>query len=536
MLTRRTFLQQTAFLGAVAPWSSGCISSLKSPGRSGAGSALERLDPTIAELQSGLAKGEFTAVALVEKYRQRIAAWDQSGPQLRSVIELNPEAIRIAAALDDERKLRGARGPLHGIPVLIKDNIATHDRMMTTAGSLALQGSIAARDAFLVERLRAAGAVVLGKTNLSEWANFRGSASSSGWSGRGGQTKNPYVLDRNPSGSSSGSAVAVSANLCAVAVGTETDGSIVSPASHCGIVGLKPTVGLISRTGIIPISASQDTAGPMARCVADAAILLGVLAGSDGRDSSTSAADNRRAEDYSRFLRADGLSGARIGVARSAFKIHRLADPIFEAALQSLRQAGAELVDPVTLPPFHEVGSAEYLVLLYEFKVGLNAYFASLGKDAPVKSLSELIQFNEKQSVQELSRFGQETLVKAEATQGLNEPAYREARARCDRWREEFGAVFVREKLDALVAPTSGPAGTRDALYGDHGSGGSSSYAAVAGFPDLTVPCGLVRGLPVGLSFMGPAWQEGRLITLAYAFEQATRARAVPQFLPHLED
>lgn len=531
-MNRREFLQTSAWLGATVPlggWTAGCV------GASGA-AAGDLTDATVASLRQGLTQGRYSAVELVRFYQDRIQRWDQNGPQLRSVIELNPDAVELARALDRERRQQGPRGPLHGIPVLLKDNIDTHDRMQTTAGSWALAGVPAARDAFLVERLRAAGCVVLGKTNLSEWANFRGSRSSSGWSGRGGQTRNPYFTDHNPSGSSSGSAVAVSANFCAVAVGTETDGSIVSPSSYCGIVGLKPTVGLISRRGVIPISASQDTAGPMGRCVADVAALLGALTGEDAEDPATaavaSAARNRR--DYTEFLDAEGLRGARLGVLRSDFNVHRLADPVFASALDSLRQAGAELIDPVTLPSFEGVGHAEYTVLHYEFKAGLNAYLASRGATAKIHSLAELIEFNERERARELPFFGHETLIKAQAKGGLEEAAYLEAKARCARWRMELGAFFAAQRLDALVVPTAGPADTLDPVNGDHGHGGSSSYAAVAGFPNITVPCGAVWGLPVGLSFIGPAWQEGELIRVAYAFEQRTHARRTPRMAPRL--
>ena len=481
-----------------------------------------------------MTRGEFSSADLVRGFHRRRQLLDQAGPKLKSIIEWNPDAIQIANALDQERRLRGVRGPMHGIPVLIKDNLDTGDRMQTTAGSLALLGTPAPHDAFVVERLRAAGCVVLGKTNLSEWANFRGAHSSSGWSGRGGQTRNPYILDRNPSGSSSGSAAAVAANLCAVAVGTETDGSIVSPAAHCGVVGLKPTVGLISRRGIIPISASQDTAGPMARTVADVAALLGAMVGADTVDDATTVRPESGLVDYQRFLQVDALRGARIGVPRSAFHVHRLADPVFADAIAALRGAGAMLVDPIELPSFEGVGEAEFTVLLYEFKAGLNAYFAARGATSAVPSLAALIEFNEREKARELPYFGQETLIQAQAVGNLDEPRYLSARDRCARWRRELGEFFQTEKLAAIVLPTAGPADTLDALHGDHGRGGSSSYAAVAGFPNITVPCGSVWGLPVGLSFMGPAWHEPELIALAYSFEQATRARKPPGFRPAL--
>ena len=489
---------------------------------------------TVAELQRGLTSGRFTAAALVRRYLKRIEEVDRRGPRLKAVLELNPDALAIAQALDRERKAKGPRGLLHGIPVLIKDNIDTHDRMTTTAGSLALAGSIAPRDSFVVDQLRAAGVVILGKTNLSEWANFRGSRSISGWSGRGGLTRNPYAIDRSPSGSSSGSAAAASAGLCAVAIGTETDGSIVSPASYCGVVGLKPTVGLVSRSGIIPISASQDTAGPIARTVADAAALLGAMTGVDSRDPATEASAGKAQPDYTRFLDAMALRGARIGVARNFFGWHPRVDRVMETALEALRSEGALLVDPASLPPRQSLGDAEHLVMLCEFKAGLNAYFASLGSSAPVKSLKELIEFNDLNRDRELAFFGQEILVEAEGKGPLTEQAYLDARARCLKWSRDDGidALLDKHQLDAIIAPTTGPAHTLDLIAGDRGLGSSSTYAAVAGYPSITVPAGNIFGLPMGISFFGRAWSEPKLIGLSHAFEQATRARSAPRFLP----
>jgi amidase len=449
---------------------------------------------------------------------------------------LNPDALEIADTLDKERGAGKTRGALHGIPILIKDNIDTHDRMTTTAGSLALEGSIAPCDAFLVRKLRDAGAVILGKSNLSEWANFRANRSTSGWSGRGGQTRNPYVLDRNPSGSSSGSAVAVAANLCLVAVGTETDGSILSPATMNGIVGLKPTVGLVSRSGIIPISHTQDTAGPMARTVRDAAVLLGALAGEDPDDPATEASVGNSHRDYTGFLEADGLKGARIGVLRKSFGGHPRLEPILDSALARMKAAGAMLVD-VELPSRSKLGSAEYQVFLYEFKAGLNAYLAKLGTAAPVRTLAEVIAFNEKNADRELVWFGQETLIEANEKGPLTETAYREALATCRRYSREEGidAVMSTHGLDALFASGGGPAGVIDPAYGDRGTGGgSTSIAAVAGYPSITVPAGFILGLPVGVSFFGRAWSEPVLLRLAYAFEQLMQARRPPRFLPPL--
>lgn len=494
-------------------------------------------ETTISELRAGLAEGKFTAVSLVKKYLARIKAVDCSGPALHAVIELNPDALAIAAALDKERKINGPRGPLHGIPVLLKDNIDTHDRMTTTAGSLALAGSIAPRDSFVVQKLREAGAVILGKTNLSEWANFRGSRSTSGWSGRGGQTRNPYVLDRNPSGSSSGSAVAVAANLCAVAIGTETDGSILSPASYNGIVGIKPTVGCVSRAGIVPISQSQDTAGPMARTVTDAAILLGAMSGADDRDAATADCADKAHRDYTRFLDADGLRGARLGVVRKFFGPNEASNKIAAAALAEMQRLGATIVDPVEVSSQGKFGGAEYEVFLYEFKAGLNAYLAALGPNAPVHTLKDIIEFNEQQREKELPWFGQEHLIAAEAKGPLTEKAYLEALATCRRLARDEGidAVMDKHQLDALIAPTTGPAHVTDFIYGDRSTGGSTSLAAVAGYPSITVPAGNVGGLPVGISFFGRAWSEPKLLQLAFAFECATKARRPPRFLPTLD-
>ena len=491
-------------------------------------------EATIVDLQAAIKSGQETAVSLAKKYLQRIEDLDRRGPMLKSVIELNPDAVAIARTLDKERKSKGPRGPMHGIPVLLKDNIDTHDRMMTTAGSLALLGSIAPQDSFVAQKLREAGAVILGKTNLSEWANFRGERSSSGWSGRGGQTNNPYALDRNPSGSSSGSAVAVAASLCAAAIGTETDGSIISPSTLCGLVGLKPTVGLIGRSGIIPISHTQDTAGPMTRTVADAAILLGALTGVDPRDSVTESSRGKSQRDYTQFLDPDGLRGARIGVARRYFRSGALSEKLLEAALDEMKRRGAILVDPSDDPPLGRFGDSEHEIMLYEFKTGLNAYLASLGPKAPVRSLKEVIEFNERNKERELPYFGQEHFLKAQEKGPLTEKAYIDALEQCRRMSRAEGidALMDKHHLDAIVAPSGGPAGKTDLVYGDRGVGGSSSAAAVAGYPNITVPAGHVFGLPVGISFFGRAYSEPMLLKLAFAFEQATKARKPPRFLP----
>ncbi len=489
-------------------------------------------EATIQQLQDAFARGELTSEALCQAYLERIAQLD---PLLRSVVEVNPQAPEVARQLDQERRSKGSRGPLHGIPVLLKDNIATADAMETTAGSLALLGHKPPRDAQLVSRLREAGAVLLGKTNLSEWANFRSTRSSSGWSARGGQCRNPYVLDRNPCGSSSGSGAAISANLAAVGVGTETDGSIVCPANACGLVGVKPTLGLVSRSGIVPIAFSQDTAGPMARTVWDAALLLAAMAGPDPADPATARAPSRA--DYSPFLRPGALRGARVGVARAKVTgYHPAVDKLYEHALLVLRDAGAQLLDPMDIPHLGAYDEAEFQVLLYEFKWSLASYLREWAPSCPCHTLDDLIAFNEEHRQQEMPFFGQEIFQLAAKKGPLTDKAYRKALAHCHKLSREKGLdlIFAKFRLDALVAPTGGPAWVTDLVNGDHYLGGSSTPAAVSGYPAVTVPMGFVHQLPVGLTFIGRPWQEGPLLSLAFAFEQATMVRRPPQLLPTL--
>jgi amidase len=498
-------------------------------------------EATVADLQARMTDGRDTARSLVEKYTARIAQLDRQGPALRSVIELNPDAITIASELDAERKQKGARGPLHGIPILIKDNIATADRMTTTAGSLALEGVRAPRDAFLVARLRDAGAVILGKTNLSEWANFRSTHSTSGWSARGGQTKNPYALDRNPCGSSSGSGSAVAANLAAAAIGTETDGSIVCPAHSMSLVGLKPTLGLVSRTGIVPIAHSQDTAGPMSRTVADAAAILNVLDGADQEDAATGVAVPHAARDYTASLDPKGLQGARIGVVREKlFGYSPAADGLAEAAIAEMKKAGAVIVDPANIPTLGSFDAGEMEVLLYEFKANLNKYLSWLGPGSPVRTLTDIIAFNKARREQELKYFGQELMEMADAKGPLTSEPYLKALASNRRQAGALGIdmVMAKHQLDALVAPTFGLPWLTDLIAGDifpAGSSSPSSVAAVAGYPHITVPMGYFRGLPLGLSIFGRAWSEPTLIRIAYAYEQATKHRRPPTFVPTVD-
>ena len=531
-VNRRQFVRNSLALGASAALVAPFVQKQSTPATRPKAFELDEL--TIAQLQDGMKSGRFTARSLTEKYLSRIDEIDKRGARVNSVIEVNPDALAIADALDKERKAKGVRGPMHGIPVLIKDNIDTADRMKTTAGSLALEASIASSDAFVVQRLREAGAVIIGKTNLSEWANIRSGHSTSGWSGRGGQTRNPYALDRNPCGSSSGSGAAVSANLCAVAVGTETDGSVVCPASANGIVGIKPTLGLISRSGIIPIAHSQDTAGPMARTVTDAAILLRAMVGVDPRDSVTAESTGKAQSDYTQFLDPKGLQGARLGIVRKLFGFNDMVDEVMNGAIAAMKSAGAVIVDPVEIEAIGKIDESELEVLLTELKADLNAYLAQLGPKTPVKTLKEVIDFNERNKQKEMPYFGQDLFIKAEAKGPLTEKTYQEALTKNRRLTREEGIDAVMDKfhLDALIAPTAGPAWPSDYVNGDHALGNGSQLAAVAGYPNVNVPAGFVFGLPFGMSIFGKAYTEPKLIKIAYAFEQLTRLRKPPQFLP----
>jgi amidase len=533
-IKRRQFLKQSALASAV-------VITRRDLSRAAEPASVSRATPrpfeleefTINNLREGLKAGRFTARSIAEMYLARIDEVDKRGPAVNSIIEINPDALAIADALDKERRDKGPRGPLHGVPILIKDNIDTADKMKTSAGSLALAESIAPRDSFVAQKLRQAGAVILGKTNLSEWANIRSNHSTSGWSGRGGQTRNPYALDRNPCGSSSGSGAAVAANLCAAAIGTETDGSIVCPSSANGLVGIKPTVGLVSRSGIIPISHSQDGAGPMTRTVEDAAIVLSALTGVDPRDGCTKQSQGRTHPDYSKFLDPNGLKGTRLGVARKFFGFSGRVDKLMTEAIDVMKRAGAVIVDPADIPTHGKFDDSELEVLLFELKADLNTYLKGLGPNAPVHSLKEVIDFNERNRDKEMPYFGQELFIKAEAKGALTSKAYLAALAKNHRMSRTQGidAVMNKHRLDAIIGPTGGPAWPTDWINGDHFGGGCSTPPAVAGYPNINVTAGYVFGLPVGISFFGRAWSEPTLIKLAYAFEQITKHRKPPQFL-----
>jgi amidase len=545
--SRRSFLQTALIGGAAATltpvYAAGAAARDLSSAPPGAGAPcpqpadvtpFELEEITIPELQDGMKSGKFTARSLAEKYLARIDEIDKRGPAINAIIELNPDALAIADALDQERQAKGPRGPLHGVPILIKDNIDTADRMMTTAGSLALVGAKPPKDSGVAQKLRAAGAVILGKTNLSEWANSRSSHSTSGWSGRGGLTRNPYALDRNPCGSSSGTGSGISANLAAIGIGTETDGSIVCPSSSNGLAGIKPTVGLVSRSGIIPISHTQDGAGPMCRTVRDAAILLGALSGVDPDDAATAASAGKSQTDYAQYCDPNGLKGARIGVGRKYFGISEAVDAVMNEALDVMKKQGATLVDPADIETYGKFDDGEGLIMLYELKADLNAYLARLGPNAPVHTLKEVIEFNESNRQKEMPYFGQDLLVKAEAKGPLTDKEYVDALAKNHQLARTEGIDALMDKfhLDAIIGPTGGPAWLTDLVNGDHFGGGSSSAAAVAGYPNINVTAGYISGLPVGISFFGRAWSEPTLIKLAYSFEQATKARKAPRFLP----
>ena len=536
--SRRDFLYGSTIPPLAAAGLSSCGFNQKTTGEPPEKDYSFELDEIgIRELARAFEDGKYSSQEITRLYLERIEALDHAGPELHSIIEINPDALQIAGDLDRERKEKGPRSPLHGIPVVVKDNIDTHDRMTTTAGSLALEGSIPARDSEVARRLKEAGAIILAKANLSEWANFRSFTSSSGWSARGGQCRNPYILDRSPCGSSSGSAVTVSANLCPVAIGTETNGSIVCPSNANGIVGIKPTVGLVSRRGIVPISHNQDTAGPMARTVADAAALLNIVAGVDPEDPSTAEAGTRGRPDYTEFLKPDGLKGKRLGVAREYFDFHPKVEALMETALADLKRLGAELIDPVEFPDSKELGEASFNVMLYDFRVDLEEYLRGLPGENKPRTLAELIEFNENHRDREMPWFEQEIFLKALETKEVSEADYQKDLKKLLSFYRENGIdkLMDEHQLDAIIAPTGGPAWTIELIYGDHGGGGSSSPAARAGYPNITVPAGFIHDMPVGISFFGRAWSEPVLIETAYAYEQGTKHRKPPRFLAAME-
>jgi amidase len=537
-MNRRNFIKSSSVVGvsAASLTAAACTSPQKTDSEKGTAVFTDDFDlneVTIGDLQKKMQSGAATAASLTQQYLDRIDAVDKKGPGLNSVIEINPDALTVANAMDEERKAGKVRGPMHGIPVLIKDNIDTHDQMMTTAGALALEGNKATKDAFVVGKLREAGAVILGKTNLSEWANFRSTRSSSGWSSRGGQTRNPYVLDRSPCGSSSGSGAAAAANLCAVAVGTETDGSVIAPSSFCGLVGIKPTVGLVSRSGIIPISKTQDTAGPMARTVTDAAILLGVMTGIDPADAATVESTGKAATDYTPFLKAGGLSGKRIGVEKSFLDGQEDVVGLYRQAIDVLKKQGATVVEVDLLKPIRTVGGAEFTILQYEFKDGVNNYLSTA--NAGVKTLADVIAFNKKNEAKAMPFFKQETLESSEAKGDLTNKEYTDALAKTRGSRQIIDKLMADNKLDAICGTSIGFAGCIDLINGDYDTGFYfCPPAAMAGYPHITVPMGTVHGLPVGFSFIAGAWQEGPLLAIAYDYEQASKKRTKPTFIPSL--
>jgi len=545
LMDRRNFLKNSSVAGiaatTIAVAATGCESPANAdkkntkPTTPGAEyNDFPLLETTIDQLQQKMKSGEYTSRSITQLYLKRIEAIDKNGPAINAVIELNPDALAIADTMDAERKAGKLRGPLHGIPILIKDNITTGDKMMTTAGSLALVGNIMPKDAFIIQQLRAAGAVLLGKTNLSEWANFRSTRSTSGWSSRGGQTKNPCILNRNPSGSSSGSGAGVAANLCVVGIGTETDGSIIAPSSLCGIVGIKPTVGLWSRSGIIPISKTQDTAGPMTRTVRDAAILLGALTGVDPADETTAASAGKAQTDYTPYLQAAGLKGKRIGVETTFYKGHEAVVELYRQAIETLKQQGAIIVEVELYKAMGDSGRGELAVLQYEFKDGVNKYLA--GAKAKVKTLADVIAFNKQNEATAMPYFKQETLEVCNTKGDLNTKEYTEALAKSTSTRAAIDGLLKQYQLDAIVGTSTGLAGLTDLINGDSDNGFAfTSPAATAGYPHITVPMGTVHNLPVGFSFVGTAYGEGPLLTLAYAFEQATQKRVPPKFIPHFE-
>ncbi len=537
-MNRRNFIKNSSVVGisATSVAVTACTTDNRKDTDKGVATFTDKFELnelTIGDLQKKMQSGQYTSEAITKLYLDRIESIDKNGPTLNAVIEVNPDALKIAKTMDQERKAGKIRGQLHGIPILIKDNIDTGDQQMTTAGSLALDGHKATTDAFVVGKLRMAGAVILGKTNLSEWANFRSTRSSSGWSSRGGQTRNPYVLDRSPSGSSSGSGAAVAANLCAVAVGTETDGSVIAPSSFCGLVGMKPTVGLVSRSGIIPISKTQDTAGPMTRTVTDAAILLGAMTGVDPADAVTAESTGKATTDYTTFLNAGGLSGKRIGVEKSFLKGHEGVVSLYKEAIDVLKKQGATIVEIDLLKSISDIGGAEFTVLQYEFKDGLNRYLSTA--NAGVKTLADVIAFNKKNAAKAMPFFNQETLESSEAKGGLASREYTDALAKTRSSRQRIDALMTTQKLAAICGTSIGFAGCIDLINGDYDTGFYfCPPAAMAGYPHITVPMGRVHGLPVGLSFIAGAFQEGLLLTLAYSYEQASKKRLPPPFINSL--